>query len=650
MSKLQEQIYSFDEDGMLRLQKDLNYMFNHLDDSNVRRLYTENCNIQSEDGETTIDGPLLVMTGDPGTTNSTTIRLKAGWDDGTSEFVFNLYDTLGNPTIEIDSTGDAVFRGSVNTAKDVYIGQKLIINWDGSTTPPPDLSARAETGMFIRRLGTTEYVASVYSSGVSTDADFEVLWISSAAKRLQCRNYYLAFMLADITTDLTWNSTDYISLHALNNRCYLNTDNIYAGIGSTHEGTIIGKSNSYDTFLGIESGRLWDYKVPMARDMPMSFKDHIRYWYSHNFKFIDSPTTDYIGLESTNISIITGSTRGLLSDNPTNIIPKTSGSKFIYFNGTIPSLDLTVFPDGTAMTSDDYLVVLAYLTDITYTLRINIGLGNSTADEYDYPFTSALSTGWNLLKKPLGGYDSVIGSPSFNNITNIQVGARLSTVGRPSTVGGHTIDYLAVVRAAPDNATSSNYSAFQRNINSTHENELESYYNNIVAPVPNLTGGEDAAIAQIPIEGTYLEDTYLRKVQDFDVRVTAVTYRSNEGPAIHVNLDADNYITLSLSSGVLRLAGLKAGSTFGDYINCSAFSQYADIEIGLKRRQGQMFRGWFHEIGSPENYREISNYNGPSTYLDFMNLYLGTVRVGTGVKITNIEINPYNDLTENEYL
>ena len=41
MADLVNNLYEFSDDTMQRLMKDLNYMFTHLDERNVKRLYTE---------------------------------------------------------------------------------------------------------------------------------------------------------------------------------------------------------------------------------------------------------------------------------------------------------------------------------------------------------------------------------------------------------------------------------------------------------------------------------------------------------------------------------------------------------------------------------------------------------------------------------
>jgi hypothetical protein len=102
-------MYQFDEDGFMRLQKDINALINerNMDHTHVARLYTEYCDIQSEAGETVIDGPLLTMR----SAASTTIRLLQGYDPSTGDFVNRLYDANGNIVFSVNTTGQVQLSG-----------------------------------------------------------------------------------------------------------------------------------------------------------------------------------------------------------------------------------------------------------------------------------------------------------------------------------------------------------------------------------------------------------------------------------------------------------------------------------------------------------------------------------------------------------
>lgn len=92
------------------MRKDLEDILENLDHLNVKRLYTEYCDIRSAAGETVIDGPTLLMYDKQATPR---LRLEMGYKPGSSDFVFNMYNKAGVKTIGIDSNGDGTFTGTI---------------------------------------------------------------------------------------------------------------------------------------------------------------------------------------------------------------------------------------------------------------------------------------------------------------------------------------------------------------------------------------------------------------------------------------------------------------------------------------------------------------------------------------------------------
>lgn len=648
MAGLSNQTYSFDEDGILRLQKDLNYMFYHLDEKNVRRLYTEYCEIKSEEGETEIDGPLLVMKGDPGTTNSTTIRLKMGWDEASSEFVFNLFGVDGTPTIELNSTGDAVFRGDINTEEDIYVGNRIFLGWDGSTVvPTATLSTR---GMYVMEPGTTKYLAAIYSTYVgSTYSPYEFEIESSGSFNITARNRLRTYMYADYTVDQqtsSINSTDYYEMLSWNDRMSINQ--LHTGSGNI-KGTYLGGglNSPCDREVYVANNfPYWGNRVISQNETDFALRYDLRYFYSHNVKFIASPTTNWTPLTADTLLI--GTTRVITSTRGCFIRAETSSPAPTFFgaDSTISSLDLTQFLDGTAMTTDDYLVALVWFVDTTgYTDFWQLRLGSESTNSYYYNFTSGFTPGWNVHTKKLGAYNGSTGTPAFNNISWVRANVIATTASRPAAEMGVYLDYLGVIRA-----NSTGYSAFQRNINSTHQNIYEPTNQQDII----YKYGIEPCIQQIPVESANALDTRIKPGYSFNAVLTAFSHRENESPSLAF-YGSSFYIITRVSSGVLRLYGAVNGTTFGDYINCPAYEPFRKVEIGLRRRTGgftdfstsencpdDRYTAWFRVTTDPDTYREISDFSGVSTNLSTGALYIGSGRIDTGMKITELSISPLN--------
>jgi hypothetical protein len=128
------------EDTVAKLKKTLTYLLESLDHFNVKRLYTEYCKIQSEEGETEISGPLLLMKDKQATP---VLRLKMGYDADSSDFVFELYDPSGNKTVYLDSNGTEVLDGKLlltasgktllEAYKDTNGGKVVVYDINGNT-------------------------------------------------------------------------------------------------------------------------------------------------------------------------------------------------------------------------------------------------------------------------------------------------------------------------------------------------------------------------------------------------------------------------------------------------------------------------------------------------------------------------------------
>jgi uncharacterized protein YjbI with pentapeptide repeats len=137
---------------LIRMQKDLNFYLNNLNSTNVKSLDTNLTTIKSTNGETILDGCMIRMY----TSTSTSPRLLMGYDSSGGNFLFTLYDSLGNATIYLDSTGKAVFAGILATtisASSITTGTLDGITITGNTITGNTISGNTISGGTIS--GTT---------------------------------------------------------------------------------------------------------------------------------------------------------------------------------------------------------------------------------------------------------------------------------------------------------------------------------------------------------------------------------------------------------------------------------------------------------------------------------------------------------------
>lgn len=98
------------ETAIVKLQKNLTWILEHLDSKNVQTLNTNQTEIKSEDGATRINGAELVMRDKNG-------RLRVSIGKGANgEFHFRLFDESGEETLSLNEDGNAVFKGDIHGA------------------------------------------------------------------------------------------------------------------------------------------------------------------------------------------------------------------------------------------------------------------------------------------------------------------------------------------------------------------------------------------------------------------------------------------------------------------------------------------------------------------------------------------------------
>ncbi|HAY22601.1 MAG TPA: hypothetical protein DCY27_10645 [Desulfobacterales bacterium] len=95
-------------DQLAKMQKYLQWLLSSLDSLNVKEITTNFTRVHSRYGETIIDGPRLLMYDRQATPQ---LRLKQGYDDITGDFLFRLYNMIGENVLTLSSAGEIVLSG-----------------------------------------------------------------------------------------------------------------------------------------------------------------------------------------------------------------------------------------------------------------------------------------------------------------------------------------------------------------------------------------------------------------------------------------------------------------------------------------------------------------------------------------------------------
>lgn len=114
-------------------------------------LYTNLCTIMSANGKLTIENSLITMQDE-----NNIVRFECGYKNG--KYVFCLYDATGEQNVYINSSGEAVFAGSINTKKDTTVGSRLNLQTTENVGEPqePAINFINSKGVTVARLACSD--------------------------------------------------------------------------------------------------------------------------------------------------------------------------------------------------------------------------------------------------------------------------------------------------------------------------------------------------------------------------------------------------------------------------------------------------------------------------------------------------------------
>lgn len=373
--------YGFDQDSIIRLQKDLNHLLTNLDSQNVRKLYTEYCDIRSKNGLTVIDGALVNMYDYDNLTSqaSTTLRLRMGYNASSSNFCFKLFNNVGEETISLDSCGNAVFKGDIDTAQDVNVGNNIFIGnscslnlkgiYFNSTTPITATSDGYHVG----------YETSDGRTGLFWDSfsDYLVLCSTHRVEIAALNRIYMGVAPIQVSSSNT-------SVYSFS-MIYMTTD-------------LFGMAYSSENFLEAFDGRINLY--PKETWSLYQFSQHTDAKVVIGWKSSDSATIDTwlqcssngIGLYSSDsvyLGVSTGNAYLGLNAISTNLVASRGwvGAKTMYFAKSTESMvtnSTVLYPDPhmtISLEANTYYLVEAIL--VPYSSEAQRIVVNWTTDGYD---------------------------------------------------------------------------------------------------------------------------------------------------------------------------------------------------------------------------------------------------------------------------
>jgi hypothetical protein len=450
--------YTFDEDGLIRLQKDLNHLLTNLNDQNVKSIRTEYCVVEAKGHETVLDGSLLEMYDfNPLTSQATTtIRLRAGYNKLTSNFEFSLWNSISTtPTISLDSVGNGVFSGSINTSESMYIGNNIFLGQTGSTITK-GMYFNATTPTSNESEGTSDMKSAIYTDVLGP---------------------YFAMNL---------NSTGLIDIIAYQG-IFLgrNTDtnnSTYTGIEVTTSNfninyfphTILGDEMRHNVWLGdhINAG-VWNSSNVVASQgyvdvsNTWDMESYLKSMWAEQGKMIEEfgSTASWVPNALCRVETAGSSANKRIFGSGLTIYNQTTASGDITVYKNYTDMDLSQCNDSRALTTDASWYLLFYLYDLskinilsTKAMQLEIASSSSLGDKLRWLIggsttASTLTTGWNLVTRRLsyGYYYAGTFNPTIFKYARFSFEVPVNSSGRVAT-----LQSFGIVRPTTDGSTSCN--------------------------------------------------------------------------------------------------------------------------------------------------------------------------------------------------
>lgn len=627
--------------------------------------------------------------------DDTTLRLQAGYNDWTSDFVFELYDSDGTLAIGLNSTGQVVVSGNIQTEKDVFIGRRLVVGVETSNIPYVDFVPNpwydsAAKGIFIAEDNSTEFLmALVGTTGWLTNEQVVLYSKSDLIIEVPLR-------LEIITYNDDW-VTQYadpdqlIQIESYAHRIHIGSGpqmGLY-GFDNYKKGVHIGDAFC-NTFLSnganLENSYSSDRLVPVRcheYDMQMDMD----YWWGRNQKYIGhiSATATQHNANAT----VSASTNQISSTTPGRIVcaTATNNTQRGAQETLAASLNLTTFTDGSAVnTSDDKLVALVYISDFNAiyatgtVFRVDLGASSNACFRFNKSKADLTGSGWNILEWNLSQRTTYAGAPNLNNIQFVRC---LWTSAVDQTGKYCQLDYLAIVRKSPqassDYQTYDSFNHFQK----SYDGDVNWFNNASFAPLPYRYRASTNLATPWAYSFAYMDDTGkfggrvlmspngnnpnlilaatnswgyfdlgFKAINYFIFEVTYEALIENSGPMLTWWCDDDNYLIAEVYYGEVAVYGRINGVFFQEYRAVEYFPRFYDCTITLIRSPNGEVRAQFKHDASITNYA-TANYKGPAENQSGVygvqdcygfegRLFIGAPYFGENHRIKTVKIKPYN--------
>lgn len=374
----------------------------------------------------------------------------------------------------------------------------------------------------------------------------------------------------------------------------------------------------------------------LARSKSFKLREYLEYFRQRNTKDIDqfqADYTDYLNYDPSgtlsNDSVYTGD--AMLGEQGLKALIPVATSNYYDFANDLPEvLDLTEFLDETVSTTDDFIFIFFYISDIdAYSggyLYFNIG-DTSVSSTYEYDFDVdawGFDTGWNVAWAPKADFYVWSGTPNWNNIDFWQIQWDYNAGYQNEYV---VLNLMQMVRHDPDD--SDYFNPFQKylGVSSGWENKLSQSY-----PVWALVDDAGKQIQQLGIiklnpdnfetpftPGNYRNGMLIyENVNCFVSKFEWICKKEDALPSIVFYIDSTHYAEVFVSSGIFTLSVANGGAAVDTTFSFDTVVEFNSRIIVYFEKHNDTFRAFAYNDGEP---LAICEYE--SSFSSSGDIYLG---------------------------
>lgn len=160
------------------------------------------------------------------------------------------------------------------------------------------------------------------------------------------------------------------------------------------------------------------------RSSDIQFRKYKKYFYQRNCKLIENfdDYTDWTIADAATTLTANDSTNQLMGLSALKIEELDNTAGFCSVSRVLPStLDLSIFNDGSASTTDDCICFVLYVSDNSKWTQIQFRLGDDFGNCYYYNYTGAIVTGWNSFWPQKSDFTTTGAPTGWDHIDYIRV-------------------------------------------------------------------------------------------------------------------------------------------------------------------------------------------------------------------------------------